>query len=54
MDGQPGWQETLARWDVLQAVAPRESALVQRLVQAGWTRVHEDATFVVLERPAPR
>lgn len=54
MDGQPGWQETLARWEVVQAVAPRESALAPRLMQAGWTRVHEDATFVVLERPAPR
>jgi hypothetical protein len=50
--GGDGWQETLASWAVdLVVVGHAETALRDRLVQAGWTVTFEDDDGAILRSP---
>lgn len=50
--GAPGWEAILDGWGVtLVALQPDELAMEQRLLGAGWTRVHIDVSGTVLRRP---
>ena len=50
--GAPGWEAILERWGVtLVTLEPEELAMEQRLLGAGWTRVHADRSGTVWRNP---
>jgi len=49
----PGWRETLRRWDISLAMVPPTSRLADELERdQGWSIWHCDSTAVLLRRPA--
>jgi hypothetical protein len=48
-NAKPGWEETLARYDVQYILLPPEMKLVQEAQQAGWKVLYQDEISVLLE-----
>lgn len=49
--GEPGWDETIARLDPNIALLPRSDAVVDLLMDRGWTEIGNEADYVLLLPP---
>ena len=51
MTAQPGWQDIAGSFGFTHALLPKESALQEALVQAGWSTLYRDSVATLLEAP---
>jgi hypothetical protein len=47
----PGWERILKKYNINWAIIPTNSKLSAVLIEAGWERLYEDQTAIVLQQP---